>query len=118
MAKIVIEDEIEFEAVEWGLTKEIVTPHNTGSEKIKVIITEFLPGYIHERHTHPDQEEVIYVLSGNGRARTTEEEREIGPGTVIYIPAAEPHTIWNDSRTESLRILIVKSPPNEKGEKE
>ena len=114
MARIIIEDEIEFESVEWGLTKEIVAPHNTGSEKIKVIITEFLPGHVHERHTHSGQEEVVYVLSGQGMARTTEEEKEIGPGTVIYIPAAEPHTIWNDSRTESLKILIVKSPPNEK----
>ena len=113
MAKIIEEKEIEFESVEWGLTKEIVAPHNTGSENIKVIITEILPGYTHERHAHPDQEEVIYVLSGQGKARITEEERDIGPGTVIYVPAAEPHSIWNESRTESMKTMIIKSPPND-----
>lgn len=113
MAKIIAEGEIEFKSVEWGLTKEIVAPHNAGSENIKVIITEILPGYMHENHTHSDQEEVIYVLSGRGKARITEEEREIGPGTVIYIPADEPHAIWNESRTESMRTLIIKSPPND-----
>jgi quercetin dioxygenase-like cupin family protein len=113
MAKIIAEGEIEFKSVEWGLTKEIVAPHNAGSEKIKVKLTEFLPGYIHERHTHPDQEEVIYVLSGKGMARTVEEEKEIGPGTVIFIPADEPHAIWNESRTESLKTIIIKSPPDD-----
>ncbi len=64
MAKILREDDIEFEKVEWGLTKELVAPHTVGSKKIKVKITEWLPGHVHERHNHPDQEEVIYVLSG------------------------------------------------------
>mgnify|MGYP001821768026 FL=1 len=112
MAKIFMEDDIEFETVEWGLTKEIIAPQTVGSQKLIVKITEFLPGYVHERHTHPGQEEVIYVLSGQGMAKTVEEEKEIGPGSVVFLPAAEPHTIWNQSQTESLRTIIIKSPPD------
>ena len=113
MAKILMEDDIEFEAVEWGFTKEIIAPNTVGSQRLIVKITEFLPGYIHERHTHTDQEEVIYVLSGQGMAKTVEEEKEIGPGSVVFLPAAEPHTIWNKSQTESLKTIIIKSLPDD-----
>jgi uncharacterized RmlC-like cupin family protein len=113
MAKIVMEDDIEFEKVDWGLTKELVTPQTVGSQKIKVKITEWLPGHIHKRHVHPDQEEVIFVMSGKGMAETQEEKRKIGPGAVVFIPAGEPHTTWNLSETESLRAIVIKAPPED-----
>ena len=113
MAKIFREDDIEFEKVEWGLTKELVAAHTVGSKKIKVKITEWLPGHVHERHNHPDQEEVIYVLSGRGMAETDEEKTEIGPGSVVFVGAGEPHTTYNISDTESLRGLVIKAPPED-----
>ena len=38
MAKIFMEDDIEFETVEWGLTKEIIAPQTVGSQKLIVKI--------------------------------------------------------------------------------
>jgi quercetin dioxygenase-like cupin family protein len=113
MPKILMEDDIEFEKVEWGLTKELVAPHTVGSKKLKVKITEWLPGHVHKRHNHPDQEEVIYILSGNGIAETDEEKREIGPGSVVFVGAGEAHTTYNTSTTESLRGIVIKSPPED-----
>jgi uncharacterized RmlC-like cupin family protein len=113
MVKVVSADDIEFEKVAWGLTKELVAPQTLGSEKLKVKITEFLPGYVHKLHIHPVQEEVIYVLSGKGITQTPEGEREVGPGSVIFVPAGEPHTTWNQSGTESLRVIVAKSPPED-----
>ena len=94
MAKIFMEDEIEFEKVAWGLT-------------------EWLPGHVHKKHVHPDQEEVIFVLSGKGMAETQEEKREIGPGAVLFVGAGETHTTWNLSDTESLRAVVIKAPPED-----
>jgi quercetin dioxygenase-like cupin family protein len=113
MAKILMEDDIEFEKVEWGLTKELITPHTVGAKNIKVKITEWLPGHIHQRHHHPDQEEVIFILSGKGIAETNEEKREIGPGSILFVGAGEPHTTYNISDTESLRGIVIKSPPED-----
>jgi len=113
MAKVFMETEVEFEKVEWGLTKELVAPRTVGSRKIKVKITEYLPGHVHKNHIHPDQEEVIYVLSGRGMAETRAQRKEIGPGSVVFVEAGAPHTTYNLSETESLRAIVIKSPPED-----
>lgn len=111
MSKIVLTDEIDFYDVAWGLTKDLVGPESTGSEHIKINITEYLPGYTHKLHMHPDQEEVIYVLSGKGRSEGKERSHKIGPGSVVFVPAGEYHATVNASETETLRAIIIKSPP-------
>jgi len=113
MAKILKENEIEFEKVAWGLTKELVNLQTVGAKKIKVKITEWLPGHVHKKHVHPDQEEVIFVLSGKGMAETEEEKREIGPGAVVFVGTGESHTTRNLSDTESLRAIVIKAPPED-----
>ena len=113
MAKILREEDIQFEKVAWGLTKELVNPQTVGAKKVKVKINEWLPGHVHKKHVHPDQEEVIFVLSGKGMAQTQEEKREIGPGSVVFVGAGEQHTTWNLSDTESLRAVVIKAPPED-----
>jgi quercetin dioxygenase-like cupin family protein len=113
MVKVVSEKDVEFHNVDWGVTKELIAPKSVGSKNLKVKITEYLPGYTHKLHVHPDQEEVIFVLSGKGITRTQEGEKAVGPGSVIFVPAGEPHTTWNVSETESLRVIVVKSPPDD-----
>ena len=113
MAKILKEEDIQFEKVAWGLTKELVNPQTVGAKKVKVKITEWLPGHVHRKHVHPDQEEVIFVLSGKGMAQTQEEKREIGPGSIVFVGAGEQHTTWNLSDTESLRAIVIKAPPED-----
>lgn len=113
MAKILREEDIQFEKVAWGLTKELVNPQTVGAKRVKVKITEWLPGHVHKKHVHPDQEEVIFVLSGKGMAQTQEEKREIGPGSIVFIGAGEEHTTWNLSNKESLRAIVIKVPPKD-----
>jgi mannose-6-phosphate isomerase-like protein (cupin superfamily) len=113
MAKILMEEDISFEKVAWGLTKELVNHQIAGAKKVKVKITEYLPGHAHKNHVHPNQEEVIFVLSGTGMTQTQEEKRKIGPGMVIFIGAGESHTTWNLSETEPLRVIVIKAPPED-----
>lgn len=113
MRKVVLADEVAFEKVDWGLTKNLVGPHSVGSQYLKVNITEYLPGYVHTLHSHPNQEEVIYVLSGRGITETEEDRSEIGPGAVVFIPAGVKHATLNLSTTESLTAVIIKGPPEE-----
>ena len=113
MAKILKEEDIQFEKVAWGLTKELVNPQTVGAKKVKVKITEWLPGHVHKKHVQPDKEEVIFVLSGKGMAQKIEEKREIGPGSIVFVGAGEQHTTWNLSDTESLRAIVIKAPPQD-----
>jgi len=111
MRKIISVNEVDYEKVEWGLTKTLIGPQNIGSKKLKVNITEYLPGHVHKLHSHPNQEEVIYILSGKGITETEEDKREIEPGSVVFIPAGVKHATWNLSRSESLKAIIIKAPP-------
>ena len=43
-------------------------------------------------HTHPN-EQWIYLMSGRLRAIVDGEEREVGPGELIYIPAEIVHSV-------------------------
>jgi uncharacterized RmlC-like cupin family protein len=95
MKRAVQVDDVEFYKVDWGLTKNLVGPESMGSEKLKVNITEYLPGYKHKLHVHPTQEE------------------EIGPGSVVFIPAGVRHATSNLSDSESLKAIIIKSPPGD-----
>ena len=113
MRKIVLSDEIPFQKVDWGLTKNLVGPESVGSKHIKVNITEYLPGYTHKLHVHPTQEEVIFVLSGEGVSETEDGKKAIGPGSVVYVPAGVAHATMNASDTESLKAVIIKSPPGD-----
>ncbi|MBW2043695.1 MAG: cupin domain-containing protein [Deltaproteobacteria bacterium] len=59
----------------------------------------------HDLHVHPDQEEVIFVLSGKGTTHWEGGKQEVGPGCVIFIPAGEAHANVNSSDTEPLRVI-------------
>lgn len=111
--QVVLNNEIPFREVDWGLTKDLVCPERMGSEHIRLKITEYQPGYSHELHMHPTQEEVIFVLAGRGVTETREDKMEIGPGSVVFVPAGVYHATLNLSATEPLRAVIVKSPPDD-----
>ncbi len=113
MKKVVLSDQVPFESVDWGLTKNLVGPKSTGAKQLKVNITEYLPGCTHKLHVHPTQEEVIFVLSGRGYSETEAGRTEIGPGTVVFIPAGVAHATYNASDTASLTAVIIKSPPGD-----
>jgi len=111
--QVVLNSDIPFRQVDWGLTKDLVGPERMGSEKIRFKITEYQPGYSHKLHMHPTQEEVIFVLEGRGITETKEDKIEIGPGSVVFVPAGVYHATLNLSNTEPLRAVIVKSPPDD-----
>ena len=111
--QVVMVESVPFRPVDWGLTKNLVGPETMGSEKIKINITEYQPGYSHKLHMHPTQDEVIFVLEGRGITATKDDKIEIGPGAVVFVTAGVYHATENHSQTESLKAVIIKSPPGE-----
>ena len=52
-------------------------------------------------HTHPYQESGAQVLSGTVRFSVGSEERDVGPGESITIPAGVPHHFWIPGEEEA-----------------
>ncbi len=62
-------------------------------------VLTLLPGTATQRHTHPDIEETIYVLTGTGIAHWDNEEIEIGPGSALCYPKDVVRLVRNTGST-------------------
>lgn len=106
-------DVIPFTKVEWGQTKELVGKFcEARSDKVLIKITEYLPSHTHKLHVHPNQEEIIFVLSGRGQTETASGKVDLSPGSVSFIPAGVSHATYNPYDNESMKAVIIKSPPD------
>lgn len=60
-----------------------------------VEVLTLLPGASTQRHTHPDIEETIYVLTGTGVATWNAEQIELGPGSALCYPPGVVRLVTN-----------------------
>lgn len=63
----------------------------------------------HPFHTHPELEEVIYVLQGEVEQWVEQEKRILKPGEVAHIPAGVVHATFNPTAQDAV-ILAILSP--------
>ena len=118
MGRIVVrESERDFVSVDWGRRKILIDPESAESKHVRVSITEYAPGHAHEMHRHPNQEEVIFVIDGEGISRTKDGDMLITAGAFVFIPVDTDHATINVSRDRPMKAVIMKSPPAE-GRKE
>jgi quercetin dioxygenase-like cupin family protein len=64
-------------------------------------------GGVDPQHPHTE-DEVYYILSGRGAIRVGEEDREVQPGSLIFVAAQAAHRFH--SITEDLKILVFFAP--------
>ncbi|WP_336338375.1 cupin domain-containing protein [Haloarcula brevis] len=108
-------DDVETIQLDWGTLKWMNAPDVTGSEGFSAGIVLLEPGKGHERHTHPDSEEILYFLSGEGEQTVADEERTVSAGEMVYIPAGVEHSTMNTS-WEPLRFIAAYCPPGPEAE--
>ena len=54
-----------------------------------------------------------FACETKGVSETDSDRMEIGPGSVAFVPAGVPHATTNLSDSESLKAIIIKSPPGD-----
>jgi quercetin dioxygenase-like cupin family protein len=50
---------------------------------------------MHKKHTHPNAEEIMYILSGRGLAGVNDQETVVGVGDTIWVPKGAVHWFSN-----------------------
>ena len=68
----------------------------------------------HPFHTHPELEEIIYVLEGQVEQWVETEKRMLQPGEVAHIPAGVVHATFNPTGADAV-ILAILSPAKSQG---
>jgi len=80
----------------WAVLVDPGGPSLGQVDDITLIVEEIAPGDRIPLHTHPINE-VIVILEGNPEVTLGDDTREVGPGTVVFIPAGTPHGTQNAS---------------------
>jgi oxalate decarboxylase/phosphoglucose isomerase-like protein (cupin superfamily) len=92
---------------DWGMIKPLVAGV---SDNVSLMHVVLLPGQGHDRHNHPDADEILYVLSGTGEQMVDDTTTfEVRPGHTVWIPKAAFHSTLNTG-WEPLVLLAVYAP--------
>jgi quercetin dioxygenase-like cupin family protein len=95
------------ETLDWGKLRWMSSPPATGAKDLTVIEVNIILGEGHDFHKHPDQEEVIYVISGKVEQWLDQEKRILGPGDCVFIDADVVHASFNVGDTDAQLLAIL-----------
>jgi len=59
-----------------------------------------------------DEDEVYLVLEGKARMRLGEEDRAVGPGSLLYVGATTEHSFFEIEEDMTLLVFFAASPPD------
>ncbi len=107
--KFVTAATVEREQLDWGELGWICRPSMTGASDITVIEVTLIPGGGHDFHKHPDQEEVITVISGTIEQWLESEKQILGPGDSIFIDADVVHASFN-AGDDPAKLMVTLGP--------
>ena len=57
-----------------------------------------------------DEDEVYYVLSGRANMRLGDEERSVGPGSLLYVSATTEHSFFEIEEDMTLLVMFAPTP--------
>ncbi|MFC6724735.1 cupin domain-containing protein [Halobium palmae] len=102
-------EDVESLSFDWGVLKFLNAPDVTGSERFSAGVVKLEPGKGHERHTHPESDEILYVLRGEEHGQGTL-DRDVAFATynekkaamnAEHITSAEgTRKLWGDEEAE------------------
>ena len=101
--------EVPMEDFEWGSAGMRCAPPRTGCDTFVVMDVRLDPGFFHAFHRHPDQDEMITVVSGRVTQFLEGESTVLGPGDSVYIDKDVVHGSYNDF-DEPAQLSVVLAP--------
>ena len=84
------------------------------SERIDFRISRYAPNAYVQEHSHRIQEQIYYVLEGEGILTVGKKEHLMRPHDYVYLPPGVPHSFTNTGLT-GLVFLVVTTPADDGG---
>ncbi len=94
---------------DWGEIAWVCRPAAADARQLAVLDVTITPLKGHNFHKHPDQEEVIYVISGCIEQWLEEEKRVLNPGDAVFIPAGMVHASFTLG-SQDAHLLAIMGP--------
>lgn len=77
----------------------------------KIMFGKLEPGCSIGYHTHDTSYEVVYILSGRGKALYDDGEEELEPGVCHYCPQNHAHSLINNGTEDLVFFAVVPLRP-------
>ncbi|MHA1506465.1 MAG: cupin domain-containing protein [Candidatus Asgardarchaeia archaeon] len=90
---------------EWD--SAVILNDGRDTRNVRFGVTRLKKGMKVGLHTTGKNEEVIYVIEGNGRLLIEGGELKIEKGDAVYIPPETEHDVIGDSQDELLYVFFV-----------
>jgi len=88
----------------------IVNEELLGAKHCSSCVIRVEPGQtVRPAHSHPNGEEVIYIIRGSGRVMVEGEVSPVREGTVVLFPQGKVHMLQNNG-TEEMKVVCFFSP--------
>lgn len=102
--------DVESLVFDWGTIRMLSEPAVTHAQRHSFGVVALAPGKGHERHNHPDAEEIIYAVSGEGEQMLDDQPAvTVRAGACVYIPPGVYHGTLNTG-SEPLHLVIMYAP--------
>lgn len=86
-------------------------PGTLASRQCSACVIRVPPGErVRPAHSHPNGEEVIYIITGTGRVLVGEDVSPVGPGSVVLFPQGVVHMLHNTGANE-MKVVCFFAPP-------
>jgi oxalate decarboxylase/phosphoglucose isomerase-like protein (cupin superfamily) len=110
-SKLIDPEDLPTYSFDWGVIKPLVSEENVSeAPHVSLMHVVLLPGQGHERHNHPDSDEILYVLAGAGDQMVDDGEPfPVRPGQAIWVPKGAFHSTVNTG-WEPMVLLAVYAP--------
>ena len=110
-SKLIDPAELPTMTFDWGVIKPLVSQDSTDeAPDVSLMHVVLLPGQGHERHNHPDADEILYVLAGSGDQMVDDGQPfPVTAGQAIFIPKGAFHSTVNTG-WEPMTILAIYAP--------
>jgi len=113
--KLPIVDETSIEALDLPGRdlRWLVTQESTGAKHCTMCVIEVQPGQtVRPAHSHPNSEEVIYILQGSGRVMIDGVVEPVKAGCAVLFPKGAIHMLRN-SGGELMKVACFFAPPSD-----
>lgn len=92
-----------------ALSKELAGPETTGSSRVDFRISHYAPMACVQEHVHQVQEQIYYVLEGEGMLTLDDQRHLMRPHDYVYVPPGVRHSFTNTG-TAGLVFLVITTP--------
>lgn len=111
--KLPIVDEKSIEALDLPgrALRWVVTQENTNAQHCTMCVIQVAPGEtVRPAHSHPNGEEIIYIVQGSGRVMIDGVVEPVKQGCAVLFPRGAVHMLQNSGK-EEMKVACFFAPP-------